>query len=216
MRREITDPTTNEQGDDVHPSFGVVRLSRVSGGGKRLFDSSVPHSQWVTMEIARATRRRDLHHDWIYGSVHPLIEIEMSLTQWGALVSSFNEGSGTPVTLYRVGNEIMPESSHESRLAYTAREVKEQAVRSTDEVRAAVQAVTDAFESKAGRRDMLAAINTLQHTVDNLPANMKYAADRLTEHAEDVVSKAKADIDAARQFGGQPSIEAAPLGELEA
>lgn len=39
---------------------------------------------------------------------------------------------------------------------------------------------------------------------------MKYAADTLTRHAEDVVSKATADIEAARQFS------APQLHELEA
>jgi hypothetical protein len=213
-RPPITEPTINDRGNEEHPSFGVMRLSRVTGR-RRLFDSSIPHSEWVTLEISRATRQRDLHHDRVYGGREQLIEIEMSLTQWGAVVSSFNQGSGTPVTLHRVAGETMPEAAHESRLAETAREVAGAAAKSTEKVREAVKAVELAFERKAGRRELADLLRALHFTVENVPANMKFAADMLTEHAEDVVSKARADIEAARQFGGQPAIEAPPRLELE-
>lgn len=210
-----TEPTTNAKGDEVHPSYGVVNLSRVTAQpGVRLFDSSITHNEFVSLTISGATRQRSLHHDWIFSDHHPIIEIEMTMTQWGALVSSFGQGSGTPVTLRRVNGEDIPYAPNESRLAETAREVAEAADHSTSEVRTAVQAVVEAFENKAGRRDLGALINTLHHTANNLPRNMKYAADTLTRHAEDVVSKANADIEAARQFGTHP-LTAAPVPELE-
>lgn len=213
---EATPPTINERGDEEHPSFGVVRLSRVSAQpGVRLFDSSIPHHEFVHLEISRAGRHRDLMRDQIFTSRSPLVEVEMSLTQWGALVSSFNQGAGTPVTLHRVAGEDMPQALHESRLAETAREVKDAASKSTEEVRAAVQAVVDAFENKAGRRELAALIRTLTHTAGNLPSNMKFAADTLTRHAEDVVAKARADIEASQQLGGSAIGGAPPLLELE-
>jgi hypothetical protein len=213
-----TDPTINQRGDEEHPSFGVVRLTRVTAQpGRRLFDSSLPHNQYVNMQVARATRTRSLHHDWIHGSLDTLLDINLSLTQWGAMVSSFGVGGGTPVTLHRVAGELMPEAAHESRLAQTSREVADSARKSTDKIREAAQAVTDAFESKAGRRVMADVISNLQHAVDGVPNNMKFAADTLTRHAEDVVSKAKADIEAARQFGALPAIapEATLVLELD-
>lgn len=215
MRPPITEPTLNERGDEVHPSFGVMRLSRITGL-RRLFDSSIPHSEWVSLEISRATRQRDLHHDRIYSTSKTLIEVEMSLTQWGAVVSSFNQGSGTPVTLNRVMGEAMPEATHESRLAQTAREVAGAAEKSTEKIREAVKAVELAFERKAGRRELGDLLRNLHFVAEGVPGNMKFAADMLTEHAEDVVSKARADIEAARQFGGQPSIETHSVIELEA
>lgn len=216
MKREVTEPTLNEHGDEVHPSFGVIRLTRPTAmPGVRLFDSSIPHGHYVSMEIVRATRRRDLHHDWIYGSLDPLVAVNMSLTQWGAMVSSFGEGGGTPVTLSRVAGEVMPEAAHESRLAQTSREVADAARKSTEAMREAAQTVSDAFNAKAGRREMGAAIEHLQNVLAGVPSNMKFAADTLTRHAEDVVSKAKADIEAARQFGSLPAIDPAePIGEL--
>lgn len=212
-----TPPDTTAQGDEVHPSYGVVNLSRVTAQpGVRLFDSSIPHTEFVSMSISGATRQRSLHHDWIFSDHAPKIVVEMTMTQWGALVSSFGQGSGTPVTLRRVNGEDIPYAPNPSRLAETAREVAEAAEHSTSEVRTAVQAVVEAFENKAGRRELGALINNLHHTADNLPRNMKYAANTLTRHAEDVVSKANADIEAARQFGSTPLPAGTPVPELEA
>lgn len=211
-----TQPVVNEHGDEEHPSFGVVRLSRQTcRPPKRLFDSSIGHSEYVHLEIARAVRQRDLHHDSIYGSAQTLIEVDMTLTQWGALVSSFNVGSGTPVTLNRVGRESMPEAEHRSRLAETAAEVADKSRTATASVERAARALDEAFTNRAGRRDMGEAIRSLLFAVQNLPANMKFAADSLTEHAEDVVSKAKADIEAARQFGEIGALNGVRVREIE-
>ena len=101
---DTTRPTVNRHGDEEHPSFGVVRVSRPQcRPPRRLFDSSIAHGEYVHLEIARAVRQRKLHHDWIYGSPQTLIEVNMTLTQWGSLVSSFGVGSGTPVTISRIG-----------------------------------------------------------------------------------------------------------------
>lgn len=207
---EITEPTINSHGDEVHPSFGVVVVSRVNAHpGVRLFDSSIPHTQYVKLEIARATRKRDLHHDWIHHDTRSMIEIEMSLSQWGALVSSFGQGSGTPVTIHRVDGVPQPKAAHESRLAETSREVADAARRSTEQVRTAANAVLAAFQERKGVRDTAPLMRDLQAAVGNLPANMKFAADTLTRHAEDVVSKARVDIEAAHQFGGTVVIDPA-------
>lgn len=212
-----TPPTINDQGDEEHPSFGVARLYRARcSPARRLFDSSIGHHEYVRLEIARATRTRSLHRDWIHGEVDTLIEVNMSLTQWGALVSSFNHGSGSPVTIARVGRERMPEADHVSRLAVTAREVSEAATVRTEQIRGAVEAIESAFEARAGRREMADLIRDLSVAVGNLPSNMRYVADSLTEHAEDVVSKARADIEAAQQYPAGLAGSIVSVPELEA
>lgn len=217
MKRLVTPVEINAHGHEEHPSFGVVRLNRTTcHPARRLFDSSIGHPQYVSLEIARAERIRELHHDRIYGELTPLLSLSMSLTQWGAMVSSFGEGSGTPVTLDWVDGMPMPEAEHESRLAVTAREVHEQSRKASEDVQLAVDAVVAAFEERAGRRDMGQVISRLTAVVRNLPSNMKFAADSLTEHAEDVVAKAKADIEASQQFSGLPALRGERPAEIEA
>lgn len=181
---------------ESHESWGVVVVNRVTGGTE-LFDSSHVHNEWIRLEIAPAERERDLHTDWIHGGIHPFIEIDMSLAQWAQLVSSFGNGSGTPVTINSRDGKLIPRAIDEPRLAVTSREVSTTAKKSTEGIVQAAQAVKEAFAAKAGRVDMAKKLRDLDIAIGHFPANMKFAADRLTEHAEDVVTKTKADIEAA-------------------
>lgn len=202
---EITEPTHNDHGDEVHPSFGVAQVHRVTAHpAHHLFDSSIGHAEYVTLTVQRASRKRDRSRDWIHTAPgRPLIEIEMSMSQWGSLVSGFGSSRGTPVTIHQVAGETMPQAPHTSRLAVTAKEVSTTAAKAVRDVQAAAAAVDAAFTDRAGRREMGVVLANLRHTLANLPSNMKFAADTLTEHAEDVVAKAQADIEAVAQFGSR-------------
>jgi hypothetical protein len=63
-------------------------------------------------------------------------------------------------------------------------------------------------------RELLA---TLRNATGNLPSNMEFAAQSLTEHTENVVVKAKADIEAlmVRATQNGVAIEAGDLPVLE-
>lgn len=202
---EITEPTRNDHGDEVHPSFGVAQVHRVTAHpAHHLFDSSIGHTEYVTLTVQRASRKRNLSRDWIHTAPgRPLIEIEMSMSQWGSLISGSGSSRGTPVTIHEFDGETMPQAPHTSRLAVTAQEVSRASRQAVKDVQLALDAVDAAFEERAGRRDMQKVLQTLRSTVSNLPANMKFAADSLTEHAEDVVAKATADIEAVTQFGSR-------------
>lgn len=215
MSQRITEPTLNSHGDEVHPSFGLASMHRVSSHpAHHLFDSSIGHTEYVTLTVQQATRKRDLGRDRIHTAPGlPLIEIEMSLSQWGALVSS-PVSRGTPVTIHQFNGAAVPAAPHASRLAVTAKEVSQATAKAVRDVEAAAAAVEAAFEDKSGRTVMRSAVQNLVHTVHNLPRNMQFAADALTEHAEEVVAKASVDIEAAREFGSR-SLPGSTETELE-
>lgn len=199
-RPEPTDITIDQYGAECHESFALAGFSRVTATpGQRLFDSSIPHNHFITLSIKRATRKREVHRDWLHGT-EELIEVGMSEAQFGAMVSSFNVGDGTPVTILRFHDApevLVPEPTHnESRLAETAREVQSEAQKALSKVEEAAAAVADAFERKAGRREMAALLNDLTRVVGQAPSNMRFAADSLTEHTEKVITKARADVEA--------------------
>ena len=212
-----TKPTTDERDFDVHPSWVTIRANRVSCSppGQRLFDSSIPHQHYVQVTIAHAHRKRDLHRDWIYSLGTPIMELSMSMAQWGAFVSSFGDGSGVPVTLeWTEQDGYIPQEAHtvDSRLAVTANEVKTKTADAIADVQAAEQAVQDAFERNAGRKELRELLDRLHHKIRNMPGNAKFAADSLTEHTEAVVTKARFDIEAmVSQHAKTLGIDAAPL-----
>lgn len=185
--------TTNYE---QHPSYGLIGVNRISGG-RSLFDSDIKHNEYMTVRLFTARRSRDLNHDWI-GADQCQIEVHMSFAQWAAFVSSVGRGDGVPCTI-DFNHGPVEQVQHEPRLAESLREVKEAATKAMADVETAYVALLDAVEAKKGVSN---AVRHLGHIIRNQPANMKFAADTLTKHAENVVTKAKADIEAlvSRQY----------------
>lgn len=191
----IQEIVINEYGAEEHPSFIVIRANVVtSSPGARLFDSDIVHPRFVMVQVLRATRKRDLNTDWIHAE-KMLVEVHMSLAQWGAFVSSFGDGSGVPVTLRYLMGEDIPSAPFEPRLKHSIDEVKASGDRALEDIKVATDAVTEAFERGAGKKEMRELIRTMNIRISQGPGNMKFAAESLSEHAENVVAKARADIE---------------------
>lgn len=211
MRGEV-DPTLDEHGAEVHPAWITVGAYRgsVSPPGAVLFDSDIRHQHVVTVRVSEARRKRDLNRDWI-GSGKQIMEFTFSEAQWASFVSSMNSGSGVPATLgFRESAEDpdVPRMPYDPRLAHSIDEVRGAARKAQEEVRRAM----DAYKEKK----TVANLRHLEAMIDNLPANLRYAAESLSEHAENVVQRAKADIEAyviskANQLGIEASDIEGPL-----
>lgn len=213
--REIVEPTTDEHGDEQHPAWVLIGASRVSSSppGAVLFDSDIRHHHYVIVTLMRAERRRDLNHDWKTGRSY-LFEIAMSEAQWASFVSSMNAGDGVPATLLldatRDGDPHVPGMPYEPRLQVSMDEVHDAASRAQEKVAEAFAAYK---EKKTADN-----LRTLESAIRNMTANIDYAAESLSEHAENVVQRARADIEAfvvekARRVGLDPS-DLGPLPEL--
>lgn len=195
MRPEPTEIRIDEHGDETHESWILVRANLVSGW-TRLFDSEIKHQHYVTVVVNRCTRKRDLHRDWLH-QTQTLIEFNMSQAQWGAFVSSFGNGSGVPATLdFLTGVGNVPQPVHvDSRLDKSHKEVYASHKEALAKVKAAEEAVQEAFSQKLGVKETRARLATLHRVIDQLPGNVEFAAKSLTEHVEEVVTKARADIE---------------------
>ncbi|WP_412075421.1 hypothetical protein ACLF6K_05740 [Streptomyces xanthophaeus] len=213
-RSPAQEPTIDTaSGDEVHPAFGVAVVTRRHGSGRSLFQSDVLHNETVALSVHEATRKRDLNHDWVH-SGRELVEIEMSLAQWGSLVSSMGLGSGVPVTIRRTEHEpFVPEIPHQPRTAESLREVQEVTDRMYAGVKKATAALHEAIHEKKGVRATKEALRVLENAVAHVGSNAQFAVDSLVEAGEQVVAQARADIEAhvlevARLTGARPSIEA--------
>lgn len=202
---------------ETHPSWAKIAVSRIQSTGTNLFDSSIQHREYVVVRIGTARRQRRHHHDYIttVGGDN-IVEVAMSMAQWGAFVSSFNHGDGVPCTItVRDGATVEQEVDPESRLAVTAQEVADKTRQGIAEIMAAAAAVKEA--ASTGKKGPLnAALHDLDCAIGNLPSNMRFAANSLTEHAETVVTKARFDIEAAvAQHAATLGITAPPAVNLQ-
>ena len=212
--------TTDEHGYEEHPAWGVIGASRGQTTGTTLFDSDIVHRSTIRIRIKAATRKRDLKHDWI-GGRDQLIEVELSEAQWASFVSTMNVSDGVPCTVRRIGHQPPIENPpHEPRLAVSMDETRTAAEEAYRGIQTALDAYEAALAGKAGAAERRKLLSTLHYAVANAVPNVAYAGTQLTEHAENVVQRARADIEAfvvgkAGQLGLEPGDIASPL-ELEA
>lgn len=197
MSTDIEPIVLTERGDESHPSWIVIRANRISSSppGVRLFDSEINHQHFVRVTVQRCTRNRDLHKDWIFGT-QLLMEIDMSMAQWGGFVSSFGDGSGVPVTLSYFNGERVPEAPYESRIAESIKETKDSAARMVEQIREAQAAVDEAFARNAGRKEMRELLADVTRLIEQTPGNVEFASKSLTKHVENTVAKARGDVEA--------------------
>lgn len=206
MSRRIVEPSLNEYGGERHPAWILVGASRVSSSppGAVLFDSDIKHQHYVVVHVKRASRKRHLSSDW-KGGHETIVEFAMSEAQWASFVSSMNTGDGVPATLQwdaTLPDPQVPGMPHAPRLQVSMDEVRAAA----GEAQAKVQAAFAAYAEKKSAANLRALEIAIQH----MTPNMAFAAESLTEHAENVVQRARADIEAfviqkAQQLGLDPA-----------
>ena len=81
-----------------HPCFGMIRISRQSGGdGRKLFGSEIETNNTIAITISEANVTQDLGRNWYYDHTI-LTEISMSPVQYAELISNPNT-QGSPCTI---------------------------------------------------------------------------------------------------------------------
>lgn len=195
--QDVVEPVVDASGAEKHPSWITVRANTFrSTPGVRLFQSEVNHSSFIRVTIERCTRRRDLNHDWVHNA-ELVLKFDVSMAQWGAFVSSFGNGSGVPATLnFLLGEGQTPAFPFDSRLEESSKEVRAAVGEAVDAIAVAQAKVDEAFERGAGKKEMRGLLADVTRLVQQAPGNAVFAADSMAEYVEDVVTKAKADIEA--------------------
>lgn len=201
--------TDSQSGDRrfSHPSWGLVHISRVSGGSGALFGSNVQNYHHIRLSVGRAEQIvSDLGDTRPFGPIHgELIEFSMSETQWARLLSSIGNGSGVPCTLNYVNKEAMPDAPMADVAESFHTAVKDAAGEVSKLLQQALTQLRGRLEDpkplgKKERGDILREIESaVAALTDRLPFIQKMAGERIEEQ----VSAAKADIDSFLQFKAQ-------------
>lgn len=216
-RPEPTEIVLDKSGNETHESWLLVSAHRVtSSPGAHLFDSEIQHAHYISVQIARCSRQRELHKDWLFER-QVLLTFDLSEAQWGAFVSSFGT-SGVPATLSRLAGALVPGvATDDSRLSKSHEEVRNKATEGMEKVKAAHKRVQEAFDQKLGIKETRWRLRDLDIAIQHMPSNMEFAAKSLAEATENVVQKARSDIEAmARQAAAQGrGLTGAEVGRFE-
>lgn len=200
MSRERTPPTPVSGNKDAHehPSWALIRASRVSGGSN-LFESDYKHHNYMTLSIFRAERCGSGSQSMVMGK-NEYLEIAMTEAQFARLVASAGVGVGVPCTLQRHNGELIEEPEDIDTLA----EVKENVeCRLTDVMKAQLKIVMKLKEWREdGHRPTLKELDSLSQQMHliaaNFEINMGHYANCFGDYLEKMVDAAKTEIDVHR------------------
>lgn len=164
--------------------------------GEPLFQSDLQHREYVQLTISTASRHRDLKQDWVHAG-RVVAEISMSMAQFASMITSGGT-EGVPVTISYADGKPVPGLYPDPRLRHTAAEV----ARAADEAFAKIKTAEAAYEAALSAKppvpaaERKARLSALRFAISNAAPNVNFAADRLTEHAEAVVERSRADVEA--------------------
>lgn len=193
----------NGEIEESHESFGLLAISRVSGGA-RLFGSHLEqHQHFITLSISRAKVCHGLSSDR-YHPTKELISIDLSAAQFAEAITSLNSGVGSPCTIESINHVVMENVPEEAQSEHT--KVREGFAKSIEKTTVSLEKARDEFGevidsnktiSKGRAKELLAVLTA---AAQDLRHNAPFIVDQFRESADKVVTSAKADIESFAQL----------------
>ena len=181
---------------ETHPTYGMIGASRVSATqGLYCFGSRIRHNAIIEITIRGASIERSLNRDWYHGE-EELIAVRLTEAQWATFVSSPNVGYGVPCTLYHVMCERRGEvPKPEDSIAQAKHEAKKDAAEMISDLQGLCEDLERVVEEPK-KRELREILHRLKIAVGNFPGNHKFLYESFEEHVENVVTDAKASVEA--------------------
>lgn len=181
-----------------HESFGLLGFSRSQRGGKgtNLFGSSILHGNTITMTLYRAVVDRNLNQDWYHADRGvPIVEVEMSQTQFAEIITSMNMGDGFPVTIRSVEGKRTEPCPFENKRMQHASEFKETMVKLGESLRN-TQAQLLSTIGKLPKKDQENAKSLLNQLIQEIDSNIPYYETQFERQMNKTVTEAKGEVEA--------------------
>jgi len=183
---------------ETHDSFGLLSFSRVnhSSGRLNLFGSTIAHGNTIVMRVSQAEKHRSLNRNW-YFSKDTILEVEMSPTQFSDAVTSFNMGSGVPVTIRRLngkGIENPPCTDIKKEFEEEFKGTVKKAYETSEE---ALKKIKNILSQKSVKKSELKEVETLLiHIQHGITSNQDFVYRQFNEQIDRSVVEAKGEIEA--------------------
>jgi len=192
----------SEETIETHESYGMVGINRCSSNGTYLFGSIAEHHSFITLEIRSADKRRMLAHDRYSANSTPLIEIEMSHSQFGELITSPGIGNGVPCTIRARDGKLLegcppPEkitSKFEKDLKATTKETVHLLQDLTDQLDEALLPGNKPLNKK----ELGVLLSGIKSAVASVKDSIPFIEDSFKEEMEVQVDKAVTELEGVR------------------
>lgn len=189
-----------EEKNYEHPSFGMLRFSRVHGRSGYLFGSEIQADNYIELTLSEGHLRRDLSNDW-FTDGDTKFRVKMSPSQFAELITTMNYSPGVPVTIIEEGGERVEQiSGIESKKTYTHNQFRQRMAEFMVEInekwKEAEKILNKSQLSKKDREELKWFYQRMNQEVkSNIPFFMRC----FQEVMDKVVVDAKVEIDSAIQ-----------------
>lgn len=181
-----------------HPSYGMIRFSRISGRPPYFFGSELPQDHYIELTIEGGELQRDLSNDWYHSDHRRIIECRMTANQFSELITSLNIGCGVPCTLQYVDDKaILQENSKaETKKEYTHRSFKERMKEFSGRFRGFQDKVKEITKKQViAKKDKEEINNVVESLFTELNRNIPFFLECFQKHMDKVVVEAKMEVE---------------------
>lgn len=189
-----------------HPSFGLIAFDRINyaqsldgtGLDRPLFGSNILHNSAISITIRRAIVVRDFNEDQIHAdSSPPVVEVEMSVTQFADAITSLNQGDGTPCTITMIGGKNVAKPPFENKRVQLDAEFEEEmrnvATKTNRFYREIDRILAKPSIGKNDREEIKKQIELLQQEIHS---NIPFIKKQFTGQMDQTVLEAKNEFEA--------------------
>ena len=181
-----------------HPSFGIIRFSRVNGQSKYLFGSEIQSDNFIELTISEGEMKRDMSKDWFSEGKEKIV-VKMSQNQFAELITTMNYCPGVPCTIIKDQNGLVEQvEGLESKKTYTHNQFRQRMNDFMSEIDekfdSAQQILKKSNITKKDREELLWFYQRISQEVKE---NIPFFAECFQEVMDKVIVDAKMEIDSA-------------------
>lgn len=190
----------SEDTRDQHESYGMVVINRSQSSGTHLFGSIATHHSFITLTIKKAERVRHLAQDWYHASSLPVVEIELSHSQFAELITSPGIGDGVPCTIRGIDGKLMEECPPpESLKTKYSEDLKKTTKTTVEGLTQLVQQLEQASlpgEKALNKTEQKLLLSNLKSALQSVIDSIPFIETQFNEHIEETEDKMKGELEA--------------------
>ena len=179
---------------------GLIGFSRISGQ-KRLYMSNLNNQNWIKLTVYEA-EDEDSYGEKRVTSLRrrPLIDLDLSASQFAELLTTTNVGQGVPCTLCAFDGERINQDDlkNDKKPIEIGRDYFEKSVKEfTDKVTSKISKYKEDLETmKMSKKDKARVSDLLSGFETEVTSNLPFYVERFEEAAVKVIAESKAELDA--------------------
>lgn len=190
----------SEETVEKHESYGMVSINRTSSGGTYLFGSIMNHHSFITLTIKHAKVRRHLAQDWYSADSLPIVEIELSHTQFAELITSPGIGDGVPCTIRGLNGKLLKECpAPEAMNSKYAEDLKKTTASTVVQLKEMVQQLSEVLlpgNKTLGKKELNVLLSGIKSAMQSVTDSIPFIEQSFNEEMEEQKNKAVGEMEA--------------------